>query len=208
MTPLRVGFIGAGFSANIHAGILAADGRRWGCISIRRQRLPTERALDAGVHVLCKKPLATSPEDAARVLEAANRSSGVYQAGFNRRFAPVYVALKQARRRRSAHGGLRAAKDEPGRAAASAWTGDPAISGGFLYETPIHILDLARHMFGEPADIVCRAARLWRLAAIAKQLRRRPPNDDPGHKYPVPPPKSEDHPIGLCRNRIGQPQNC
>ena len=38
-----------------------------------------------------------------------------------------------------------------------AWTGDPLISGGFLYETPIHMLDLVRHLFGEPADVVCRA---------------------------------------------------
>ena len=38
-----------------------------------------------------------------------------------------------------------------------AWTGDPLISGGFLYETPIHMLDLVRHLFGEPVDVVCRA---------------------------------------------------
>jgi len=29
------------------------------------------------------------------------------------------------------------------------WTGDPAITGGFLYETPIHMFDMMRFLFGE-----------------------------------------------------------
>jgi myo-inositol 2-dehydrogenase/D-chiro-inositol 1-dehydrogenase len=29
------------------------------------------------------------------------------------------------------------------------WTGDPAVTGGFLYETPIHMFDMMRFLFGE-----------------------------------------------------------
>src|SRR4029078_3328794 len=29
------------------------------------------------------------------------------------------------------------------------WTGDPEITGGFLYETPIHMFDMMRFLFGE-----------------------------------------------------------
>src|SRR6185295_8516403 len=29
------------------------------------------------------------------------------------------------------------------------WTGDPSITGGFLYETPIHMFDMMRFLFGE-----------------------------------------------------------
>jgi myo-inositol 2-dehydrogenase/D-chiro-inositol 1-dehydrogenase len=37
------------------------------------------------------------------------------------------------------------------------WTGDASITGGFLYETPIHVLDIGRYLFGEPAEVTCRA---------------------------------------------------
>ena len=29
------------------------------------------------------------------------------------------------------------------------WTGNPEITGGFLYETPIHMFDMMRFLFGE-----------------------------------------------------------
>jgi myo-inositol 2-dehydrogenase/D-chiro-inositol 1-dehydrogenase len=29
------------------------------------------------------------------------------------------------------------------------WTGDAAVTGGFLYETPIHMFDMMRFLFGE-----------------------------------------------------------
>ena len=29
------------------------------------------------------------------------------------------------------------------------WTGDPSVTGGFLYETPIHMFDMMRFLFGE-----------------------------------------------------------
>jgi myo-inositol 2-dehydrogenase/D-chiro-inositol 1-dehydrogenase len=114
------------------------------------------RALDANIHVFSEKPTATSLADAQAVLDASARSRGVYQAGFNRRFAPVYKALKQ----RLVSGELAAdsalLKMNRGDLRKPAWTGDAAISGGFLFETPVHMLDMARHLFGEPAQIICR----------------------------------------------------
>lgn len=115
------------------------------------------RALETGLHVFSEKPMATSLGDATLVLDAASRARGVYQAGFNRRFAPVYVELK----RRFETGNLRPTsallKMNRGELRQPPWTGDPAVSGGFLYETPVHMLDLVRHLIGEPADIVVRA---------------------------------------------------
>jgi myo-inositol 2-dehydrogenase / D-chiro-inositol 1-dehydrogenase len=190
----RVGFVGAGFIANVHAGILAADSRvrvtavfdpdeqhaslfalRHGATAVPSlddllgeidalyicspnalHAATALRALEAGLHVFSEKPMATSLADADGVLAAARTAPGVYQAGFNRRFAGVYLALK-----RRIHEGLTPAsallKMNRGELQRPAWTGDPAISGGFLYETPVHMLDMARHLFGEPADVVVRA---------------------------------------------------
>jgi myo-inositol 2-dehydrogenase/D-chiro-inositol 1-dehydrogenase len=34
------------------------------------------------------------------------------------------------------------------------WTGDPNVTGGFLYETTIHLFDMMRFQFGEIAELV------------------------------------------------------
>lgn len=197
MDTIRIGFVGAGFIANVHADILARDPR----VSVHAVLDPDLQrvamfalktgarvvpalndllsdvdavyicnpnalhadvavaALDAGLHVFSEKPMATSVDAARLVLDAAGRSRGVYQAGFNRRFASVYRELKH----RIVAGDIAPMsallKMNRGELRQPAWTGDPLISGGFLYETPVHMLDMARHLFGEPTDVICRARR-------------------------------------------------
>ena len=99
-------------------------------------------------HVFCEKPMATNVSDARRVLNAAQKSKTVFQVGHNRRFAPVYVELKR----------LLTEKDQPhsahvkmnrGELLKPEWVGDPKITGGFLYETTIHMFDMMRFLFGE-----------------------------------------------------------
>jgi xylose dehydrogenase (NAD/NADP) len=48
----------------------------------------TVRALEAGRHVLCEKPFATSPEDAARCFEAASAAGKLCVEGFMYRYHP------------------------------------------------------------------------------------------------------------------------
>src|SRR3989441_2510392 len=52
-------------------------------------------ALERGVHVFCEKPMATTIEDARRVLRTVERTGRLYQLGFNRRFAPVYTGVRE-----------------------------------------------------------------------------------------------------------------
>lgn len=110
----------------------------------------TLAALDAGKHVFCEKPLATNITDAQSVFKASSnpKLQSVVQVGHNRRFAPVYVTLKQLLSQthtpHSAH-----VKMNRGELLNPVWTGDPSVTGGFLYETPIHMFDLMRFLFGE-----------------------------------------------------------
>ena len=105
-------------------------------------------AIDAGKHVFCEKPLATTIADAETVFEKAQRSKSIFQIGHNRRFAPVYATLKRLLSENyqphSAH-----VKMNRGELLKPEWTGDPKVTGGFLYETPIHMFDMMRFLFGE-----------------------------------------------------------
>jgi myo-inositol 2-dehydrogenase/D-chiro-inositol 1-dehydrogenase len=107
-------------------------------------------ALDAGKHVFCEKPLATNIADAQSVFDRATNKSAksLFQVGHNRRFAPVYATLKQlvseTHKPHSAH-----VKMNRGELLNPVWTGDPSVTGGFLYETPIHMFDMMRFLFGD-----------------------------------------------------------
>jgi myo-inositol 2-dehydrogenase / D-chiro-inositol 1-dehydrogenase len=186
MTKIKIGIVGAGYIAGVHAGILARDDRvelaavhdvvldyakrlaqssnaivaaspeevieRCDAIFIttpNTKHVPLAMAATAaGKHVFCEKPLATDVNDARRVLESAQTSKGVFQVGHNRRFAPVYATLRRLLTEthipHSAH-----VKMNRGELLQPAWTGNPEVTGGFLYETPIHMFDMMRFLFGE-----------------------------------------------------------
>jgi myo-inositol 2-dehydrogenase/D-chiro-inositol 1-dehydrogenase len=105
-------------------------------------------AIDAGKHIFCEKPLATSIADAESVCNRVRGLQSTFQVGHNRRFAPVYATLKQLITEKhvphSAH-----VKMNRGELLNPVWTGDPTVTGGFLYETPIHMFDMMRFLFGE-----------------------------------------------------------
>lgn len=59
----------------------------------------TIAALEAGKHVLCEKPMATTPEDARRMVETASRTGRKLTIGYNNRFRPDSRMLHQICRR-------------------------------------------------------------------------------------------------------------
>ena len=116
-------------------------------------------ALSAGLHVFSEKPMATTLADARRVWEAASSAKGIYQLGFNRRFAPVYRVLKGfiqdgCLTPRWAH-----VKMNRGELRNPPWVADASLSGGFLYESTIHLLDMCRWLFGDAREVICRAGQ-------------------------------------------------
>jgi len=182
---LRVGIAGAGYAGGVHAENLRRDerveisaifdpdpARRSGISTASFHELldcsdaiyitaPNTRhaglaleALAAGKHVFCEKPLATTLEDARRVLDAASAGRTVFQVGHNRRFAPVYKRLKELLIESPPH--TAHIKMNRGELLKPAWTGDDSVTGGFLYETPIHMFDMMRFQFGEIATLDAR----------------------------------------------------
>lgn len=104
-------------------------------------------AIEADKHVFCEKPMATTLTDARAILDRASASARVFQVGHNRRFAPVYTALKQMVGNVEPHSVQ--VKMNRGELINPSWVGDPRITGGFLFETTIHMFDMLRFLFGE-----------------------------------------------------------
>ncbi len=104
-------------------------------------------ALDRGLHVFSEKPMAISLADARRVAERVGGGDRVYQMGFNRRWAPAYRYLKQQIEDGfvpfSANG-----KINDGDMLTPSWYTNAAISGGFMYDTAVHLVDMIAWLMG------------------------------------------------------------
>lgn len=109
-------------------------------------------AVEAGKHVFCEKPFAIGIEDAKKLLDTANSCDRVFQVGHSRRFAPLYLKLKELLSTDAPHSAH--IKMNRGELKHPAWTGDTSITGGFLYETTIHFLDMLRFQFGEIEELI------------------------------------------------------
>jgi myo-inositol 2-dehydrogenase / D-chiro-inositol 1-dehydrogenase len=108
-------------------------------------------AIAEGKHVFCEKPFAIGIEDARSVCDAASAGKGVFQVGHNRRFAPVYRKLKELTGSDPPHSAH--IKMNRGELQNPPWTGDVNVTGGFLYETTIHLFDMMRFQFGEIVEL-------------------------------------------------------
>lgn len=109
-------------------------------------------AIAEGKHVFCEKPFSIGIENAAELRDAANAGTRIFQVGHNRRYAPVYATLKEllaGDKPHSAH-----IKMNRGELKNPVWTGDVNVTGGFLYETTIHLFDMMRFQFGEIEELV------------------------------------------------------
>src|SRR5271155_359839 len=117
------------------------------------------QVLEAGKHIFCEKPFALNLESATRLRNRAVRSGLVYQVGHNRRFAPVYKILKGAIARNELRPLSVHAKMNRGELVNPPWVWNASLTGGFLYETPVHMFDLMTFFFGkvEWVEVAARA---------------------------------------------------
>lgn len=104
------------------------------------------RALDAGKHVFVEKPLARDLDELERVVTARSRSGGMLAVGFNRRFAPMAVALREAIARKNAPCSILMTINA-GALPADHWLFDDEQGGRILGEA-CHFIDLSRALVG------------------------------------------------------------
>lgn len=125
----------------------------------------TIAALDAGKHVICEKPMATSSEEARAMKAAADRNGKLLMIGFVRRFGndceilqdfiskdyfgELYYTKATYLRRKGNPGG---------------WFGDKSRSGGGpLIDLGVHVIDLVRYLLGNPKPVSVYGATFQKL---------------------------------------------
>jgi predicted dehydrogenase len=121
------------------------------------------RALAAGLHVLCEKPLASTVDDARQLAAQAAGSSGRTKMGFSLRYAPAVAYLHElVRAGEIGEPRLVLGFQQNGQFLDSAkpfhWKMDREVAGGgAIVEYGIHTIDLMRWIAGEVTRVSATA---------------------------------------------------
>ena len=109
-------------------------------------------ALMAGKHVFVEKPMALTEPECRELYQAVADSGNQLTVGFNRRFAPFYVDLKESLKGRTGPAVINCRVSSPG-ISGSYWMADPAIGGAIIGEA-VHFVDLMYWLLeSEPINV-------------------------------------------------------
>ncbi len=114
-------------------------------------------ALERGLHVFSEKPMATTLAEGRAIAVRVRQGRCVYQIGFNRRWAPSYRYLRQ-----QIDAGFvpysANVKINDGDMLTPSWYTNVAVSGGFMYDTAVHLMDMISWLIG-PVETVSALGR-------------------------------------------------
>ncbi|MBE0700026.1 MAG: Gfo/Idh/MocA family oxidoreductase, partial [Anaerolineaceae bacterium] len=119
-------------------------------------------ALQAGVNVLCEKPMAQGLEECAQMAAAATESGKLLQIGHCIRFWPQYAKTKVIVDSGEYGKVLAATFQRLSATPGWSWRGwlmDGAKSGGALLDMHIHDADFVQYLFGLPEAVYCRGVK-------------------------------------------------
>ncbi len=113
------------------------------------------KALNAGKHVLCEKPMALNLEDCDAILEAAERAKKRLMIGHCVRFWPEYAVTKQILDKNTygkvVNAFFKRVSPIP---TWSDWLLEEEKSGGALIDLHIHDIDYIAYLFGKPKEVL------------------------------------------------------
>lgn len=114
------------------------------------------KALEKGINVLCEKPMSLSSEDAAAVLEVAEKSGKCFMTAHVVRFMTPYMYLKNVIDSKELGELLRLDMKRISsipRWSWEDWMRDTAKSGGTPMDLSIHDIDFVQYVLGEPKEV-------------------------------------------------------
>ena len=114
------------------------------CAENIHHRALTEQAARAKKHVLCEKPLATTPADARAMVETCQNEGVLLMTAFPCRFSPAFVNLLQTLQSGQL-GQILAVRGTNRGKCPGGWFVDKALSGGgAVMDHTVHVADLLR----------------------------------------------------------------
>ncbi len=128
------------------------------------------QALQAGKHVLVEKPLAVKPEQAERIVQAAEQSNRFVKTASNHRFFPTVIKAHELYAQGLIGEALsfRGAIGNNGSLTRDSWFWKKEISGGgTMIDNACHLLDIARMFMGGFTMCLGQVANLyWKEAEV------------------------------------------
>jgi predicted dehydrogenase/threonine dehydrogenase-like Zn-dependent dehydrogenase len=108
--------------------------------------------LYAGKHVFVEKPLALNKEELDQIIHASENSKGSITVGFNRRFSPHTIKIKQ----QVGSGPMNIiATMNAGFLPSNIWVNDLNVGGGRIIGEACHFIDLCSYITGSNVIAVC-----------------------------------------------------
>ncbi len=116
------------------------------CSENKNHARDTIPALEAGVHVLCEKPISTTLEDARAMIQASETSGSQLRIAFPVRYLPAVIRAREIVRAGSLGRVLALSGTNHGRIPGG-WFLDPELAGGgAVMDHTVHLADLLRWM--------------------------------------------------------------
>lgn len=152
-------------------------------------------ALRRGVHVLCEKPMATTPEECEQMVAAARAAKKILMVGQNQRLSPAHVRAREMIKSgltgrvlsfetHFGHGGPE--KWSVGQGAGTWFFKRNASGHGVLFDLGIHKIDLIHYLLGEYCE------------EVGAMLATRDKADDTGMRIDV-----DDNAVCVLRTQSG-----
>ncbi|MCD6239861.1 MAG: Gfo/Idh/MocA family oxidoreductase [Thermotogae bacterium] len=107
------------------------------------------QAVKQGFHVFCEKPMTISLSDAKTLRQYVLGKKVKFQVGHNRIFAYVYKYAKHAIDTREIVPYSFQVKMNRGELLDPPWVSDKNITGGFLFESTLHLFYIVEYLFGK-----------------------------------------------------------
>jgi predicted dehydrogenase len=120
------------------------------------------KALQAGINVMCEKPMALTVAECDRMITAANDTGKVLQIGHCVRFWPEYAKAKEIVDSGKYGKVIAATFQRLGSAptwSADNWFADERRSGGMALDLHIHDTDYVQYLFGMPKAVASYGAK-------------------------------------------------
>ena len=147
------------------------------CVANVNHAEVTIKALNAGKHVLCEKPMATTLDDCEAMVEAARRNGKLLMVGHNQRFAlahqkaRAFIAAGEIGKVLSFHTTFGHPGPEGWTGLANSWFFDKAQAAfGAMADLGVHKTDLIHFLLNEP---------ITQVSAILTTLDKKYPDGSP-----------------------------